>query len=162
MEVPLVKASRSPIMARTMQSAGRRTFGQELRRRLERERQAVKDELRERGVRFDKKLAPRTLANMLVLSRKGMLPYSNYRRRELQRFCYARRIPIKPSMVVWDLADVLRAADAKPRFRRFFDLPAELRLLIVEAAGLDYEALLPRRSARIMAKKDKSVTAKGR
>ncbi|KAK5679944.1 hypothetical protein LTS10_007892 [Elasticomyces elasticus] len=149
-------------MARTMQSAGRRTFGQDLRRRLERERQAVKDELRERGVRFDEKLAPRTLANMLMLSKSGMLAYGNYRRRELQGFCYARRLPIKPSMLKEDLVDVLRTADEKPRFRRFFDLPAELRLMIVEAAGLDYEVVLPRRSARIMAKKDKSVTTKGR
>ncbi|KAK3642195.1 hypothetical protein LTR56_001174 [Elasticomyces elasticus] len=124
---------------------------------------ATKNKLSARGVRVDQGVPIEELQNMLALSEKNLLAYTNYGRRKLQGFCYARRVPIKPSMLVRDLVDVLRAADAEPRFRRFFDLPAELRLMVVEAAGLEYEVVLapkPRRSERVMAKKEKLVVAK--
>ncbi|KAK3647829.1 hypothetical protein LTR56_007803 [Elasticomyces elasticus] len=123
---------------------------------------ATKAKLSARAVRIDQDMPFEELQNMLALSEKDLLPYTNYGRRELQGFCFARKIPIEPSMLVRDLIDVLRAADARPRFRRFFDLPAELRLMVVEAAGLEYEVVLgpkPRRSERV-AKKDKLVTGK--
>ncbi|KAK5724407.1 hypothetical protein LTR15_004452 [Elasticomyces elasticus] len=124
---------------------------------------ATKNKLSARGVRVDQGVPIEELQNMLALSEKNLLAYTNYGRRKLQGFCYARRVPIKPSMLVRDLVHVLRAADAEPRFRRFFDLPAELRLMVVEAAGLEYEVVLapkPRRSERVMAKKEKLVVAK--
>ncbi|KAK5736047.1 hypothetical protein LTR17_007718 [Elasticomyces elasticus] len=103
---------------------------------------AAKDKLSARGVRVDADVPLEELQNMVALSESGKLAYTNYLRRDLFKFCRARRIATKPWMNKAELVEVLRAADAKPRFAPFFKLPPELRLMIVKAAGLEYGVVL--------------------
>ncbi|KAK5736631.1 hypothetical protein LTR17_007288 [Elasticomyces elasticus] len=135
---------------------------------------AAKDKPSARGVRVDEGVRIEELQNMLALSESGCLAYTNYLRRDLFSFGRARRIAAKPWMNKAELVEVLRAADARPRFASFFKLPPELRLMIVEAAGLDYEAVLSPKSkvkrrkgprtkrARAVAKNKKTRESKDR
>ncbi|KAK5736045.1 hypothetical protein LTR17_007716 [Elasticomyces elasticus] len=139
-----------------------RAWKKELERR-KRECQAMTDELRARGVRVDEDLTRGRLMNMLSLLNSGLLPYTNYSKKQLLGFCRARKVKdprVKTRATKDDLVAALEGADAKPTFRPFFDLPAELRLMIVEAAGVDYEDVLgPRPKRAKLSRKMKSMDA---
>ncbi|KAK3647830.1 hypothetical protein LTR56_007804 [Elasticomyces elasticus] len=159
-------------MARTIQTARKsesstavrawtdRGWKKELERR-KRECQAMTDELRARGVRVDEDLTHERLGAMLRRLNSGWLPYTNYSKKQLLGFCRARKVKdprVKTRATKNDLVAALEAADAKPTFRPFFDLPAELRLMIVEAAGVDYEDVLgPRPKRAKLSRKMKSM-----
>ncbi|KAK4958041.1 hypothetical protein LTR10_004466 [Elasticomyces elasticus] len=79
---------------------------------------------------------------LMLWARGDLLPYGNCTRAELLGFCLARniRIPNEDNKALKrNLIPALEHADENIRFRFFFVLPAELRLLIVEEADMEYE-----------------------
>ncbi|KAK4892434.1 hypothetical protein LTR27_009090 [Elasticomyces elasticus] len=142
-------------MARTIQTARKNDSSawtdRAWKKELERQCQAMTDELRARGVRVDEDLTHERLGAMLRRLNK----------KQLLGFCRARKVKdsrVKTRATKDDLVAALEAADAKLTFRPFFDLPAELRLMIVEAAGVDYEDTLGSRPKRAkLSRKMKSM-----
>ncbi|KAK4892435.1 hypothetical protein LTR27_009091 [Elasticomyces elasticus] len=113
-----------------------------LRDKEERNMHDTKQRLRARGVRFDKGTTPDRLRTMLKLYYRELLPYGNCTKAELLDFCLARniRVPNEDNKALKrNLIPALEHADENIRFRFFFMLPAELRLLIVEEADMEYE-----------------------
>ncbi|KAK5736630.1 hypothetical protein LTR17_007287 [Elasticomyces elasticus] len=113
-----------------------------LRDREERNLHDTKLRLKARGVRFEKGTTPDRLRIMLKLWNRDLLPYGNCTRAELLGFCLARniRVPNEDNKALKrNLIPALEHADENIRFRFFFMLPAELRLLIVEEADMEYE-----------------------
>ncbi|KAK3642194.1 hypothetical protein LTR22_016210 [Elasticomyces elasticus] len=105
---------------------------------------STKDQLSARGVRFDHRVGAARLTTMLKLAGRGLLCYTNCDKIELLGFCRARGIKgpsVNSKGSKKNVVAALERADANARFGYFFKLPAELRLLIVEAAGVEYDVV---------------------
>ncbi|KAK5679946.1 hypothetical protein LTS10_007894 [Elasticomyces elasticus] len=103
--------------------------------------QSHKDPVTARGLRVEKGTTSDRLATMLKLSRCGRLPYGNFTKPELLGFCQARGTKVNAKGLKRNVVAALERADANARLGYFFKLPAEMRLLIVEAAGVKYEVV---------------------
>ncbi|KAK3647828.1 hypothetical protein LTR56_007802 [Elasticomyces elasticus] len=110
------------------------------RTRIEKDRPTIEDRLRARGIRFSRWASQARLYTLLKLAEK-FLPYTNYKTIELRDFCRERGVAIPPKALKKDLIAVLEGADANPSFGRFMELPAELRLEVLEFAGEKHEVV---------------------
>ncbi|KAK3642196.1 hypothetical protein LTR56_001175 [Elasticomyces elasticus] len=110
------------------------------RARIENDRPTIEARLRAEGIRFSRWASQARLYTLLKLAEQ-FLPYTNYKTIELRGFCQQRGLTMPPKALKKDLIAVLEGADAKPSFRRFMELPAELRLEVLESAGEKHEVV---------------------
>ncbi|KAK5736632.1 hypothetical protein LTR17_007289 [Elasticomyces elasticus] len=111
------------------------------RTRIEKDRPTIEERLRARGIRFDRWASQGRLYTLLELADKGFTRYTNCSVIELRGFCQNRGLTTLPKALKKDLIAVLEGADANPSAGRFMNLPAELRLEVLEFAGEKHEVV---------------------
>ncbi|KAK5736048.1 hypothetical protein LTR17_007719 [Elasticomyces elasticus] len=111
------------------------------RTRIEKPQPSIADRLHARGVRFETFAPESRLRALLKIALKDHLSYSNCNVVELRDFCRRHGLAIPSRALMEDLVAVLEVADERPSFGRFMDLPAELRLEVLEHAGEKHEVV---------------------
>lgn len=135
-------------MARTIQTASKRTTPDAWKKRAEKEsndKANCQQELDKRNIMFEKKWSSYTLETLIKRSDYGLLALTNCTREELMQFCYQRAADMTHGISDPDLYSkddfvmMLKAADQEFEFHRFIDLPPELRNLIFDFALVHHE-----------------------